>query len=64
VIVEAVKYGAARGFAVGDILRISCEAEDAVVVSTIPTEIIVAWPWGEVDSSSENPWRGTTGVII
>ena len=49
----------AAGHAVGDTLRISCEAFDSRVVGATPMRILVAWPWFEVDEESENRWDGT-----
>jgi hypothetical protein len=56
-----MRVAEAAGYAVGDTLRISCEAFDSRVVGTTPTRILVAWPWFEVDEESENRWNGSRG---
>ena len=58
---ERIRLDSARGFTVGDLLRISCEALDTKVTSTTPTRVLVRWPWREIDPSSASRWDGTIG---
>ncbi len=51
----------ARGFAVGDLLRLSAAAFDSHVVAVSRFRLSVAWPWYEVDEHARNRWDGTIG---
>jgi hypothetical protein len=51
----------AQGFAVGDLLRISCGAVDARVGETSDHWFAVEWPWRQIDQSSRFRWNGRLG---
>lgn len=48
------------GFAVGEVLRISCAAAEARVARVTSDYVMLAWPWGGVDPDSVRVrWDGT-----
>lgn len=49
----------AGGFAVGEVLRISCAPANARVARVTDAYVMLAWPWGGADPDSRVRWDGT-----
>ena len=55
------KVPAARGFQVGDLLRLSSEIYEIRVTGGNDCTFTVEWPWREIDQASRNRWDGQIG---
>ncbi|HTJ69836.1 MAG TPA: hypothetical protein VL551_20030 [Actinospica sp.] len=53
----------ALGFTVGDIVRISCECEEARVARLMGGNVMLDWPWRTIDPDCRRfRWDGTVGL--